>query len=468
MEFIRENCGLAGVFRHKGASEILYLSLFSLQHRGQESAGMILSDGNTIYSHRAQGLVSEIFTPEMINLLKGDAGIGHVRYSTTGANNEKNIQPFSVEYKGKTLAVAHNGNLTNSRSLRTKLEQQGSIFQTSMDSEIILHLLVRNKGSNIKEKLVHTLRQLKGAFSLLIFTENEIIAARDANGFRPLCIGKLDNSYVVASETCAFDLIGAQYLRDVEPGEMVIFSDSGIDRCVWAEKTKNAHCIFEFIYFARPDSDIFTKSVYLTRKNLGTLLARECGFDGDIVMPVPDSGSIAALGFAQEKKIPFEFGVIRNHYIGRTFIQPTQKIRDAGVRIKLNPVSAVVKGKDVIVVEDSIVRGTTCRNRVKSLRAAGAKRIMLAISCPPIISPCYFGIDFPSKKELIASTKSVKQIKDFLGLDGLHYLSYKGLLDAMLIPGENFCTGCFTGKYPVKFDTMFNKYQWEKSHGCHC
>ncbi|MGC9065951.1 MAG: amidophosphoribosyltransferase [Candidatus Ratteibacteria bacterium] len=468
MKFIRENCGIVGVFRHKDAADILYLSLFSLQHRGQESAGMILTDGSSVFSHRAQGLVSEIFTPEVINSLKGDCGIGHVRYSTTGASNEKNIQPFSVEYKGKTLAIAHNGNLTNSRSLRIQLEKQGSIFQTSMDSEIILHLLVRSKGSTIKEKLAHTLRQLKGAFSLLIFTENEIIAARDVNGFRPLCIGQLDSGYVVASETCAFDLIGAQYIRDVEPGEMVFFSDKGIDSYQWAEKIKKAHCIFEFIYFARPDSYIFTKSVYLTRKNLGIHLARECNFDGDLVIPVPDSGSIAALGFAQEKKIPIDFGLIRNHYIGRTFIQPAQKIREAGVRIKLNPVSAVVKGKNVIVVEDSIVRGTTCRNRINSLRAAGAKRIMLVISCPPIISPCYFGIDFPSTKELIASKKSIKQIKDFLGLDGLHYLSYKGMLDAMLIPGEDFCTGCFTGKYPVKPDTMFNKYQWEKSHGCDC
>lgn len=467
MEIIKENCGLAGIFRHAQATEILYLSLFSLQHRGQEAAGILLGGENSTCFHGGSGLVSDVFSSSIIKSLKGNYGIGHVRYSTTGTSNPRNIQPFSIEYKGKTLAVAHNGNLTNSRILRKKLERHGSIFQTTMDSEIILHLFVRSNGTDIKEKMAKTLNQLKGAFSLLIFTENSIIAARDPNGFRPLCIGTLNKkSYVVASETCAFDLIGAEYLRDVEPGEMIIFSDRGMDCYKWAEGQKKSHCIFEFIYFARPDSYIFTKSVYLVRKSLGYNLAKECDFTGDIVMPVPDSGSIAALGFSQKKKIPFEFGVIRNHYIGRTFIQPVQQMRDSGVRIKLNPVKSVVQGKNLILIEDSIVRGTTCRNRIRSLRAAGARRVMLGISCPPIVAPCYFGIDFPSKEELIANKKKVEEIKQFLGLDALHYLSLHGLLDAMPLPPDEFCTACFTGKYPVKPDYAFNKYQWEKKNCC--
>jgi len=459
---IKEECGLVGVFKNENSAEILYVGLFSLQHRGQESSGIIVSDGTSINAHMGSGLVSDVFTRDIIKSLKGNFGIGHVRYSTTGGSNKRNIQPFLVEYSGKPLAIAHNGNLTNSKTLRIELEKQGSIFQTSMDSEIIIHLLVRSNGSDVKEKLINTLRQLKGAFSLLIFTENSIIAARDANGFRPLCIGLLDNGYVIASETCAFDLIGAQYLRDVEPGEIVVFSDNGVESYTWAENVHRSHCIFEFIYFARPDSTIFTKSVYSTRHRLGENLAEESEFDGDIVVPIPDSGSIAALGFSQRKKIPFEFGIIRNHYIGRTFIQPLQKMRDAGVKIKLNPVKSVVSGKRVIAIEDSIVRGTTCRNRVKSLKDAGAEKVMLCVSCPPIISPCYYGIDFPSKQELIASTKNVEQIKEFLGLDGLCYLSVNGMLDAMPLPGEYFCTACFTGQYPVNPDFNFNKYQFEE------
>jgi len=466
MEFIRENCGLAGIFRHNQAKEILYTCLFSLQHRGQEAAGMILGGEKDVSLYGNAGLVSEIFTPGVMENLHGNFGIGHVRYSTTGGSSSKNIQPFSIEYKGKTLAVAHNGNLTNSRVLRKRLENQGSIFQTTMDSEIILHLFVRSGGKDIKEKLANTLRQLKGAFSLLFFTEDKIIAARDENGFRPLCLGRLDESYIIASETCAFDLVGAEYLKDVEPGEMLILSDNGMENYRWGSRKKKSHCIFEFIYFARPDSTIFTKSVYLTRKTLGKNLAGECDFTGDMVMPVPDSGSITAIGFSQEKGIPFEFGVIRNHYIGRTFIQPLQKTRDSGVRIKLNPVKSVIQGKDIIVVEDSIVRGTTCKNRIRSLRDAEAKKIFLCISCPPIVSPCYFGIDFPSKEELIANRKSVEEIRKFLGLDGLHYLSLKGMLDAMLLPPQDFCTACFTGKYPVKPDYAFTKLQWEKKNGC--
>ncbi len=465
MDSIKENCGIAGIFRNDRAAEILFLSLFSLQHRGQESAGIIAGKDNYKF-YGGKGLVSEVFTPEIIKNLVGNYGIGHVRYSTTGSTSPKNIQPFLIEYRGEIFAIAHNGNITNSRLLRKKLESQGSIFQTTMDSEIILHLFVRSRGSSIREKLANALKNLKGAFSILFFSKDVIVAARDPNGFRPLCIGRLGNSFIVASETCAFDLVGAKYLRDVEPGEMVILSDSGIESYIWAENTKKAHCIFEFIYFARPDSYIFTKSVYLTRKNLGKNLAKESNLTGDIVIPVPDSGSIAAIGFSQEKKIPFELGVIRNHYVGRTFIQPVQKMREKGVRIKLNPVVSVVKNREIVVIEDSIVRGTTCRNRIKSLRDAGAKRIFLGITCPPIIFPCYYGIDFPSKDELIANRMTIAEIREFLGLDGLHYLSLEGMLDAMMLPARDFCTACFTGKYPVKPDFAFNKFQWEKKNGC--
>ncbi|MCM8816488.1 MAG: amidophosphoribosyltransferase [Candidatus Omnitrophica bacterium] len=466
MEIIRENCGLAGVFRNKRAAEILHACLFSLQHRGQEAAGIILGKDDSFSFHGNRGLVSEIFTSQVIKSMEGDYGIGHVRYSTTGSNSSRNIQPFFIDYKGQTIAVAHNGNITNSRILRSKLENQGAIFQTTMDSEIILHLLVRSRGRDIREKLAGTLKQLKGAFSILVFVQDKIIAARDSCGFRPLSIGKLSDSFIVASETCAFDLIGAEYVRDVEPGEMVIFSDSGIDSYKWTENIKKSHCIFEFIYFARPDSCIFGKSVYLTRKRLGENLAIECDFTADLVMPVPDSGSIAAIGFSQKKQIPLEFGVIRNHYIGRTFIQPSQKMRDSGTRIKLNPVKSIIQDRDIIVIEDSIVRGTTCRNRIRALKDAGAKRIMLGISCPPIKFPCYFGIDFPSKEELIANKMSVEEIRRFLGLDGLYYLSLKGMLDAMMLPAEDFCTACFTGRYPIRPDFSFNKSQWERKDGC--
>lgn len=466
METIKENCGVAGVFRHPYAGEILYNCLFSLQHRGQESAGILTGTSESIFFHGNRGLVSEIFTAETIKSLKGNYGIGHVRYSTTGSTSTRNIQPFFIEYRGKTFAIAHNGNLTNSGSLRKKLESHGSIFQTTMDSEIILHLLVRSRGTDIKEKIASTLRQLQGSFSLLVFAPDKIIAARDPGGFRPLSIGRLGSSYVIASETCAFDLIGADFIRDVEPGEMVIFSDSGMESYKWADRIKKSYCIFEFIYFARPDSFIFGKSVYLTRKRLGENLAVECNFTGNLVVPIPDSGSICAIGFSQKKKIPLEFGIIRNHYVGRTFIQPVQSMRESGARIKLNPVKSIIQGKDIIVIEDSIVRGTTCKNRIRALRDSGARRIMLGVSCPPIISPCYFGIDFPSKEELIANRMSIEEIRKFLGLDGLYYLSLEGMLESMPIPEQDFCTACFTGKYPIKPDFSFTKHQWERKNGC--
>jgi amidophosphoribosyltransferase len=461
-ETIKENCGLAGIYGNELAAKILYFSLFSLQHRGQESAGIMISDGKEILIHRGMGLVSEVFNYSDLEKIKGNFGIGHVRYSTTGSSNIKNIQPFYIEYQGKTYGVAHNGNLVNSHSLKSYLENKGAIFQTTMDSEIILHLIVRSPGASIKEKITHALKKLKGAFSLLFFTNNEIIAVRDSYGWRPLSIGKINNSYVIASETCAFDLIGAQYIRDVQPGEMVLFNQNGMESFFWEETKSKQYCIFEFIYFARPDSHIFEASVYNTRKRLGEKLAEEFPFDGDIVLPIPDSGNLAALGFSQKRNIPIEIGIIKNHYIGRTFIQPSQKIRDLDVKIKLNPVRDIIKNKNIIVIEDSIVRGTTCKNRVNALRQAGAKKIYMGVSCPPIISPCYYGIDFPSKEELIASNKTIEEVRRFLGLDGLYYLSLEGMLNSMFINKDNFCTSCFTGKYLVKPEKNFSKYQLEK------
>lgn len=462
MNEIKENCGLAGIYGHNRAAEILYLCLFSLQHRGQESCGVLVSDGENEFSHRGMGLVSEVFSAEHLRTLKGHYGIGHVRYSTTGSSNIRNVQPFFIQYMGKTFGVAHNGNLTNSYRLKNSLERRGAIFQTTMDSELIIHLMVMSRGKTFRERLLHTLPQLRGAFSLVLFNGSEIIGVRDKFGFRPLVLGKLDGCPILASETCAFDLIGAEYVREVKPGEMVILNENGVESITWGESKRRAHCIFELIYFARPDSYVFGASVYNTRKKLGERLADEFPFTGEVVLPVPDSGNFAALGFAHKKKLPFEIGVIRNHYIGRTFIQPSQKTRDFTVRVKLNPVRSVIEGRDIIVIEDSIVRGTTCRNRVESLRKAGARKIFMGISCPPIISPCYYGIDFPSKTELIAVNKSVPEIRKFLGLDGLYYLSYEGMLSSMPIAPENFCTACFSERYPEKPDTHCGKYLLEK------
>ncbi|HDN97540.1 MAG TPA: amidophosphoribosyltransferase [bacterium] len=461
MEIIKENCGLVGIYNHKNASEILYLGLFSLQHRGQESAGIVVSDGKRVFSKKGMGLVWEVFASQDLKKLEGNFGIGHVRYSTTGSSSEKNTQPFLIEYKGKTLAIAHNGNLVNSYSLRKRLEEKGAIFQTTLDTEIIMHLIVRSNKKTLLEKIKDALSKLKGAFSLLIFTEDSIIAVKDPWGFKPLCLGKINDGYIVASESCAFDLVGAEYLREIEPGEILIINKDGL-RSDFLPKKKISHCIFEFIYFSRPDSKIFGQSVYLARKRLGERLAEEFPYKGDIVIPIPDSGNIAALGFAEKKGIPFEMGIVRNHYVGRTFIQPFQKSRELSVKVKLNPVSEVLKGKEVIVIEDSIVRGTTSRIRIKNLRKAGARKIYMGVSCPPIRFPCFYGIDFPSKKELAASEMSVEEIKKKIGLDGLYYLSLEGMLSSIGLPEKNFCTACFTGNYRVKVESFIGKEQFEK------
>lgn len=460
-------CGIFGITDHKEAGSIAYLGLYALQHRGEESAGIVSCSKNKIYQHRGMGLVGDVFDNKVLSTLKGTSAVGHVRYSTTGSSSSRNVQPFIVTHKGGHIVVAHNGNLTNSLKLKNTLEDNGAIFQSSMDSEVIIHLLTSEKRGSVKETVLKMLSKLEGAFSLVLMLNGTLIAARDPLGFRPLCIGKIDGAYVFASETCAFDLIGAEYIRDVEPGEVVfvegekLVSMFVIPVKTGIQRSKHAFCIFEYIYFARPDSDIFGGNVYEIRKRMGRNLADESSVEADMIMPMPDSGNYAAVGFAEKSGLPLEFGMIRNHYVGRTFIQPFQQIRDFNVKVKLNPVKSLLKGKRIVIVEDSIVRGTTSRSRIKALREAGAKEIHMRISCPPIVSPCFYGIDFPNKKELIASAHDVEWIKNFIGLDSLHYLSLKGMLDAMLIPKEEFCAACFTKKYPTIIPKKFSKLMFE-------
>jgi len=458
----KEYCGLFGIYGHKDAARLTYLGLYSLQHRGQESAGIVVSDEKKVKQYKGMGLVADVFNDENIKSLKGHIAVGHVRYSTTGSSSPKNVQPFLVEYANESLAVGHNGNLVNALALRRSLEKEGAIFQTTMDSEIILHLVAKSKKKQLHDKLADALSQIKGAYALILMTKNQIIGVRDPNGFRPLCLGQVDGSWVLASETCALDLIQARYVREVKPGEIVFINKRGIRSVSPFPKTKQSFCIFEYIYFARPDSNIFGHSVYLARKRLGAQLFKESPVDADIVLPIPDSGNCAALGFAEASGIPFEMGIIRNHYIGRTFIQPSQHIRDFGVKVKLNPVKELLKGKRVVIIEDSIVRGTTSRARVKAVRDAGAKEVHMRVSCPPLKFPCYYGIDFPTRKELIASSRRVNQIRDYVGLDSLGYLSLEGMLSSIPLPKEKFCTCCFTGKYPIPIKHKVSKYSLER------
>jgi len=454
----REECGVFGIYGHPDAAKLAYFGLYALQHRGQESAGIITSDGVQTYQHKAMGLVSKVFNEDIIRGLKGHQAVGHVRYSTTGASTLLNAQPFCVSHIGCTFAVAHNGNLVNTRALREQLERQGSIFQSTMDSEIVVHLLARSAQKGLETAISETLVQLAGAFSMLLMTQDKLIAIRDPHGFRPLCLGMLnDKSYIVTSETCALDLIEAQYIRDIEPGEVLIIDDHGLRSLFPWEKKRRSFCIFEYVYFARPDSDIFGHNVYMARKRMGTILAKETSLAADFAMPFPDSGTYAALGYSQASGIPLEMGVIRNHYVGRTFIQPSQTMRDFGVRVKLNPIRSFLKGKRVIIVDDSVIRGTTSRSRVLSLRNAGVKEVHMIISCPPTKFPCYYGIDFSSRGELIASSKTVNEIRDFVGLDSLYYLSLEGLIEATGLPKDDFCLACFNGNYPVPPDTAFHK-----------
>jgi amidophosphoribosyltransferase len=457
----REECGVFGVFGHKDAVRLTYFGLYALQHRGQESAGIVSSTGKSMYEHKGMGLVPEIFDESVLNELYGHIAIGHVRYSTTGSSIIRNAQPFSASHAGKSLAIAHNGNLINAKEVRRDLEKKGSLFQTTMDSEIIVHLLARNVQRGIEEAIVTTVSAIEGAYSCVLMTEECLIAFRDPNGFRPLCLGHLDEAYIVASETCALDLIDAAYVRDIDPGEIVIINDHGLQSIKPLPDRKKSFCIFEYIYFARPDSTIFGQNVYGLRKRLGQRLAQENPIKADFAMPFPDSGNYAAIGFCQESGIPLEMGIIRNHYVGRTFIQPAQSMRDFGVRVKLNPVRDILDGKRVVIVEDSIIRGTTSKTRIKTLRQAGAREIHMVVSCPPHRHPCFYGIDFSTRGELIASEHSVEEIRAFIGLDSLHYLSLDGMLAATGLENDHFCLACFNGEYPVQPREGFSKLYLE-------
>ncbi len=445
----KDECGVVGIYNHPEASNIAYLGLYALQHRGQESAGIASTDSRIIYSHKDMGLVADIFRQEVLDSLPGTSAIGHVRYSTAGDSHIRNAQPFVVDYARGSIAIAHNGHLVNAGMLRDELEAYGSIFQSSMDTEVIIHLLASCKENHIVDRLIYALGKVKGAYSLLLLTEKRLIAARDPHGFRPLVLGRLKEGWVVASETCAFDLIEAEYIREIDPGEILVINEKGLTSHRPFEKVSYTPCIFEFIYFARPDSCIFGANVYEVRKNLGRVLAEEHGAEADIVLPVPDSGLPAAVGYAEASGLPFEMGLVRNHYVGRTFIEPRDSIRHFGVKIKLNAIREVIGGKRVVVVDDSIVRGTTSRKIIKMIRSAGAKEVHLRISSPPTISPCFYGIDTPTKEELIASSHSVEEINRFVTSDTLGYLSIEGMYRAVKDAGGSFCDACFTGKYPV-------------------
>jgi len=457
----KDECGIFAIYGHEDASKLAYFGLYALQHRGQESAGIVVSDGKKVVGHKAMGLVPDIFNEEVLNSLKGDIALGHVRYSTTGSSLLVNAQPFKVQYAGKSLAIAHNGNLVNARSLRNELENEGSIFQTTMDTEIILHLVAKDIKNGMEKAMLNTMTKIKGAYSMVIMTEDTMIAVRDPNGFRPLCLGRLHSGYVIASETCALDLVQAEFIRDIEPGEILIVSKDGLKSIKPEVASRKTQCIFELIYFARPDSNIFGQNVYLFRKKQGELLAKEFAVDADLVMPFPDSGNYAAIGFAQASSIPLEMGVIRNHYVGRTFIEPSQSMRDFGVMVKLNPVKELLKGKRVLIIEDSIIRGTTSKTRIKTLRDIGAKEIHMLVSCPPHRYPCHYGIDFSTRGELIAAQKSVEDIRKFIGLDSLGYLSTDNLVSSTCIPREDLCLACFDGNYPIPVDSETGKYSLE-------
>jgi amidophosphoribosyltransferase len=449
-DHFHDHCGVFGIFGHPEAAKMAYLGLYALQHRGQESAGIASTDGANIHVHKSLGHVQEIFTPDVIAQLPGEVAIGHTRYSTAGDTSLMNAQPVVIDCNKGKLALGHNGNLTNAIEVRRRLEHRGSIFQSTSDTEVIVHLIARSSARNLSGAIADALNQVEGAYSLLLLTRDEIYAIRDPRGFRPLCLGRLNGAWVAASETCAFDLIDAEYAREVEPGEMVRISRSGIESIRFAPEKPHQYCIFEHVYFSRPDSVVFGRPVNESRERLGRLLAQEHPAVADLVTPVPDSGVPAAIGYAAESGIPFRMGLIRNHYIGRTFIEPEQAIRDFGVKLKLNPVRRMLEGKRVVLVDDSIVRGTTSRKIVRLMREAGAAEVHVRISCPPTISPCYYGVDTPRREELIGANNSVEQIRQFLGADSLGYLSLKSMRAAVEDTEGKFCTSCYTGSYPTE------------------
>ena len=446
----KDECGIFGIYGHDDAASLTYLGLYALQHRGQESAGIATANDGKLTLRRAMGYVGDAFNDRMLSELPGRSAIGHVRYSTFGDSRIVNAQPILIDCAHGQIALGHNGNLVNAGELREQLVREGSIFQTNSDTEVILHLYAKSVAETVEDAIVESVSQVSGAFSLVMLTPENLIAVRDPRGFRPLALGRIGDTYVVCSETCAMDLIGAEYVREVEPGEVLVIGPSGLRSYMPFAPTPSAHCIFEHVYFARPDSYVFGKSVNEVRTNLGRLLANESGVEADAVVPIPDSGLCAALGYAESSGVPLKMGLIRNHYVGRTFIQPHQSVRGLKVKVKLNPVKSILEGKRVVLVDDSIVRGTTSKKIVSMIKAAGAREVHMRISCPPTVSPCYYGIDTPHRDELIAAKHSVDEIRDYMGADTLAYLSMDGLQQAVGDSHPNYCTACYTKNYPVE------------------
>jgi len=466
-DHVRDECGVFGVFGHPEAAKLIYLGLYALQHRGQEGAGIVCSDEGVLTAHRGVGLVSDVFKPHKLARVRGNFGIGHVRYSTFGSSNLRNVQPFVVDYKRGSMAIAHNGNLVNAARLREDLEESGSIFQSTSDSEVFVHLISHSKARTFTESVIDALQEVEGAYSLIVMNGDEIVAARDPRGFRPLWLGKLDDAFVIASETCALDIIDAEHIREIEPGEVVTISRHGLKCQKPFRPMEPKQCIFEFIYVARPDSEIFHASVDEVRKNMGRALARIMPVEADIVMAVPDSSNPAALGYSHESLIPFDMAFIRNHYVGRTFIEPDQGIRDFGVKIKLNPARSAVYNKRIVLVDDSIVRGTTARKIIKMLQRCGAKEIHFRISSPKIINSCYYGIDTPNRGKLIAHNMSVDEIRDFLGVNTLAFLPIDEMVEATEGHPNHFCLACFNNEYPTPLPSDYETGNTRTRHVDH-
>lgn len=462
---LKEECGVIGIYdpkEYQDISRLTYFGLIALQHRGQESAGIAVSNGKMHY-YKEMGLVQEVFTDQILSRLTGKVAIGHVRYSTTGESYVANAQPLVVQYKGGSIALAHNGNLINAQSLRDELEDKGSIFQTSIDSEVIANLIARNYRLGFKEAIIHSVRRIKGAFALTIICEDKLIGVRDSYGLRPLCLGRLGDGYVLASESCALDVTGAEFIRDIEPGEMVIIDDKGVESIIFDTQNKKALCSFEFVYFARPDSNLDGRSVYNSRRNAGRTLAKEHPAEADMVIAVPDSGTVAAVGYAEESGIPFGEGLVKNRYVGRTFIQPDQKTRELAVRLKLNPLHQNLQGKKIVLIDDSIVRGTTSKRIVTMLKQAGATEVHVRISSPPVKHSCFFGIDTPERKKLVGAQFTVEEIREMIGADSLGYLSVEGLLESIAMAPDSLCKACFDGDYPMEVPKKADKFLFEKA-----
>ena len=448
-ENINEKCAVVGIFNHEEASKLAYFSLHALQHRGQEAAGISSGDGKRLHTIKDRGLVTQVFNEEKLETLKGHMAIGHTRYSTAGDDSILDAQPVHANYDLGQLSIVHNGNLTNHQEVRQELIKQGAIFQSSMDTENLIHLIARSEQSALKDRIVDAVKKIEGAFSLVFLSRSKMFAMRDRFGFRPLSLGKVGEGYVVASETCAFDLIGAEYIREVEPGELLIFEKGKAPQSIKVYEATPKHCIFEYVYFARPDSQVYGQNVYRKRKNMGVELAKEQPVEADMVVPVPDGGVPSAIGYSQESGIPFEMGIMRNHYIGRTFIEPTQEMRDLKVKMKLSPITDLIQGKKIIVIDDSIVRGTTSRRIIKMLKEAGAAEVHMRISSPPTTDPCFYGVDTPNKDKLISANMSTEEICEFIGADSLAFLSNAALMRSVHSEGEEYCTACFTGEYIV-------------------